>query len=171
MTGLPNVDAFADYGGPLKNSGPIDPWTESAEQRNLYAANVAAMTHTIARAFRSFLGPTAGQIAISDPPTGLAHDAVWLSTASGMKPIVTGITGSYAFDVFWPTTVTDHLGNKRLLKLEHAEATVESSGGTYYKAQARVIGNRKVRVYTFSSANNLSAPVSLTGEVVTVWVR
>lgn len=169
-TGLPDVDSFARYGGPLQNSGPLDPWTESAEQRNLYAANVAAMTHTIARAFRSFLsGYTAGQTMISDPPTGMSHDAVWPSPPTP-KPSVTGVTGGYGFDVFWPTMITDHFGNQRLLKIRRALATVESSDGTFYHAQARVLGNRKIRVFTYSGALGMSAPVSISGQVVTVWI-
>lgn len=168
-TGLPDVDSFARYGGPLQNSGPLDPWTESAEQRNLYVANVAAMTQTVARAMRSFIAPTAGQGTIYDA-TGLAHDAVW-GAASGYKPAITGVTGGYGFDIFWPTQITDDFGNKRLLSLKRAYATVESTNGTLYLAQAHVMSNRKVRVFTFNAGVGLSTPRNIVGQTVTVWVR
>ena len=170
-TGLPDVDSFGRYGGPLQNKGPLDPWTESAEQRNLYAMNVAMMTHTITRAFRTFLGPTAGQsIAPVDPPTGLAHDSVWPAIATGMKPVVSGSNG--VFDIAWPTMITDDFGNKRLLSIKRAEATVESLDGTWYDATATVINNRTVRVYTYDLS--LGAPTSQNnapGQPITVWIR
>ena len=169
-TGLPDVDSFGRYGGPLQNKGPLDPWTESAEQRNLYAMNVAAMTQTIWRAHRTFLSPSGGQSVISDP-TGLAHESVWPAIATGMKPVVTGSNGQ--FDIFWPTMITDDFGNKRRLSIKRAMATVEPLDGTYADGVAVIISPRQVRVFTYnaglgamSTQNNPTA-----GHPITVWVR
>ncbi len=85
--GLPDTDDFGDYGGPLQNKGAVDVFGETADQRNLYAADVAAMTHTIARAMRSFVGDgTAG----SATPAGFVHDAVYTLT-SDAAPVVTAV--------------------------------------------------------------------------------
>ncbi len=67
--------------------------------------------------------------------------------------------------------MTDFLGNRRPLSLKRAGAAVESSDGSFYYATANVVGNRKVRVYTYSSAAGLGAPANVTGQIVTVWVR
>jgi len=168
--GLPDVDNFGDYGGAISNYvvGMIDPTTdEDAAQRNLYVANIAAMTHTVWRATRSFLGPTAGQTLVADPTKGFSHDAVWGSTAD-VRPIGTYVAAG-TVDVGWPTTVTDALGVAHTVSLQAAEAAVEPSGGAFCHAKAIVVAPNRVRVYTYDSS--LSTAANLVGQVVTVWVR
>lgn len=171
---FPNsADSLSTYGGALSNySDPIDPTTdEDAAWRNKYAANVAAMTHTVTRAARSFLGTTGGATAIADPSSGFIHDAVW-GDAPSVKPSATYVaTGTY--DVIWPTTITDELGTTHTLSIRRAWAEVESSDGTLRLASAKVTGAQKVRVYTYAPAVAGATPTlgQLVGEVISVfWI-
>jgi hypothetical protein len=169
---LPDRDTLATYGGPMANyNDPVDPTTdEDASFRNKYAANVAMMTHTVARAARSFLGSTGGATQIADPTSGFVHDALWGDTAA-VKPNATYIaTGTY--DVIWPATVADELAVQHTLGLRRAWAQVESSDGTLRIANAKVTGARTVRVYTYEclTANGLTYPSQLVASVITVFV-
>lgn len=166
---LPDRDTLATYGGPMSNySDPVDPTTdEDAAWRNKYAANVAMMTHTITRAFRSFVGGSAGATALSDPSTGFVHDSLWGDSAA-VKPSATYIaTGTY--DVIWPATVTDELGVTHTLSLRRAKGEVESSDGTARLAIAKVTAANKVRVYTYEAVAGLLLPSQLAGQTITVF--
>jgi len=163
---LPSRDSLSSYGGRMSNySDVVDPTTdEDAEWRNKYAANVAMSTHTVTRAFRSFLGTTGGATAVADPSTGFAHDALWGDAAS-VKPSVTHVqTGVY--DGIWPTTVTDELDETHTLAIRRAWAQVESSDGTLRIASAKVTAAQKVRVYTYEG----SSASDLVGEIITIFV-
>lgn len=169
---LPDRDSLQTYGGALVNySDAVDPTTdEDAAYRNKYAANVAMMTHTVMRAFRSFLGTTGGATAIADPSTGAVHDALW-GDAAANKPSATYVsTGTY--DIVWPTSVTDELGTSHTLSIRRAWAEVESSDGVFKTASAKVTAAQKVRVYTYASPSAGLAPAgsNLVGEVVTVFI-
>jgi hypothetical protein len=170
MPPLPSIDSLAAYGGEMRNySDPVDPTTdEDASYRNKYAANVAMMTHTVTRAFRSFLGSTAGATAIADPSSGSIHDAVWGDSAA-VKPSATSIP-SGTYDIIWPATVNDELGTSHTLSLRRAWANVESSDGTKRDADAKVTGARTVRVYTYESVAGLLLPSQLAGQTITVYV-
>jgi hypothetical protein len=167
--GLPGRDNLSSYGGRMQNySDPVDPTTdEDAEWRNKYAANVAAMTHTIPRAVRSFLGSTAGATAIADPSTGFIHDAVW-GDSSIVKPSATYIaTGMY--DVIWPATVTDELDVTHTLTIRRAHASAETDG-VWRDAKAKVTAANKVRVFTYQATGAAPNLDQLAGEVITVWI-
>lgn len=175
MPGLPDVDLFPHYGGAVQNYliNVIDPVTdESADQRNLYVANVAAMTHTVWRAIRSFLGPTAGQTLISEPIDGFRHDAVWGDTPN-VRPVGTYVSAGVV-DFAWPTQITDALGVVHTLALTRARASCECGtkdllgSPAYGRARANVIGPNKVRVYTYDQT---LASANLVGIPITVWVR
>lgn len=162
MAGLPGVDSIADYGGVFINDGNVeDPQTdESAAFRNLYAANVAALTHTAARAIRSFLGHATTP---SDPGSGFVHDAVW-DSSNDVKPTVAN-AGTGIYDLTWPTTITDELLVDHSVNFRRAHAAVESSDGTFRAAHAKVTGPNTVRVYTYSG----TTLNDLVGQVITVW--
>lgn len=169
---LPDRDTLATYGGEMQNyTDPVDPTTdEEAEWRNKYAANVAMMTHTVTRAFRSFLGTTGGGTAISDPSSGFVHDALWGDSPS-YKPGVTHIaTGTY--DVIFPTQVLDELSAAHTLQIRRAWAQAESPDGTLRLATAKVTSAQKVRVYTYAPATTTSPPTlaELAGETITVFI-
>jgi hypothetical protein len=170
---LPDKDSLATYGGPMSNygaAGVVDPTTdEDAGWRNKYAANVAAMTHTIARAACSFLGTTGGATAIADPSTGFVHDAVW-GDGSTVKPSATRISTGIA-DVIWPSTVTDELDDSHAVSLRRAWADVEPSNTLFKSANAVVTSANTVRVYTYASPATGLAPslADLVGETITVF--
>ncbi len=167
---LPDRDSLSTYGGAMSNyADPIDPTTdEDAGWRNKYAGNVAMMTHTITRAFRSFLGTSGGATAIADPTTGFVHDAVWGNSPLN-KPSVTQVA-SCTYDINWPSTVLDELDVTHSVSLSRAWAAVESSDGTLRLAEAKVTGAATVRVYTFQSSAGLMVPSRLVAEVITVFV-
>lgn len=168
--GLPDRDSLSSYGGAMQNyAEPVDPTTdEDAAHRNLYAMNVAAMTHSATRAARSFLGTTGGGTAIADPSSGFIHDAVWGDT-SDVKPSVTHVaTGTY--DAIWPSTVNDELNESHTLNVRRAWAGVESPDGTLMLAEAKRMGAQKVRVYTYKA--NASGQLfldELAGQTITVF--
>lgn len=168
---LPDKDTLATYGGPMRDyADPVDPTTdESAEYRNKYAANVAMMTRTATRGFRSFLGTTGGATGISDPASGFVHDALW-GNSSLVKPTATRIaTGTY--DVAWPSSVQDELFASHTLSLSRAFGNVESSDGTYRVASAKMTGANKVRIYCYEAFNGGQVSLSdLPNEIITVFV-
>lgn len=167
---LPDKDSLSTYGGALANATDlVDPSTdEDAAWRNKYAANVAMMTHTATRAFRSFLGTTGGATAVADPSSGAVHDALW-GDGSSVKPSVTHVqTGIY--DSIWVSTVSDELSEDHTLSLRRAWAEVESSDGTLRIATAKVTAAQKVRIYTYESAGGVLALADLPNEVITVFV-
>lgn len=178
--GLPNVDNFfATYGGALRDYpiGVSDPTLEeSAAIRNIYVANIAAMTHTIDRAMRSFMVPTSGQVGITDA-TGTAHFSVW-GNAGSVKAVGTFISAG-TIDLIWPTLITDALGQVHQLKFQRARAEISGHtpgfGGTFVAALARVAAGNKVRVYTYGDSGGVVGLQDLSGSgvgcAVTVWVR
>jgi hypothetical protein len=167
VAGLPDTDSLGTYGGALANySNVVDPTTdESADYRNLYAMNVAMMTHTVWRACRSFLGPTAGSTGIADPTSGFVHDSLWGASAD-VKSIGTYVASGIV-DMIWPTMVSDELGTLHTLSFKRAIAQVESSDGTFYYASAKVTGPYTVRIYTYNGTTLANIP----GQIVTAWVR
>ena len=169
---LPDRDTLATYGGAKTSySSPVDPTTdESADDRNKYAGNVAMMTQTATRAFRSFLGTTGGSTGVADPSTGFVHGAVW-GDSSTVKPGVTYVSTGVA-DVIWPSSVSDELGDSHTLSLKRAWGEVETSDGVLRIASAKVTAANKVRVYTYapSATGAAAALANLVGEVITVFV-
>lgn len=165
---LPDTDSLSTFGGPMTNySEVVDPTTdETADHRNAYVADVAAMTHTTWRAIRSFLVPTSGTTGIADPSTGFVHDAVWGSSAS-VKPVGTYIAVG-TIDVIWPTMVTDELGDTHYVSFKRSISSIESPDGTWIDAKSKVTNARTVRVYVYDNTPTLA---DLAGNVVTIWVR
>src|SRR4051812_11244544 len=103
---LPNSASYSTYGGEKTDYQPVeDPTTDrSADEVDEALADTSAMTRMIPRAFVTF--QTNGTTC-----TVVAHDAVWGNDVS-VAPTVTRI-GLGAYDVTWPTTVTDARGNVR----------------------------------------------------------
>lgn len=172
MAVLPDKMSLAEVGGPLSNySDVVDPTTdEDAAWRNKYVANVAMMSHTITRAAVSFLGTTGGATAIASPDTGFVHDSLW-GDAAGVKPVGSYVqTGVYVFG--WATQVSDELGVNHDLNIRRAWAAVESSDGTYRRAEAKRLNTRQITVYTYQvTAGGLMAGANLVGEVITIfWI-
>lgn len=169
---LPDRDTLATYGGEMHNySDSVDPTTdEEAEYRNKYAANVAMMTHTVTRGFRSFVGTTGGGTAIADPSSGFVHDALW-GDAPSIKPAITHVaTGTY--DAIWPSQVRDELQQSHTLQIRRAWAGAESPDGTLRIANAKVMSAQKVRIYTYAPATASSPPTlsDLVGETINVFI-
>jgi hypothetical protein len=169
---LPDVDSLATYGGALSDYSPVvDPTTdESVVFRNKYAANVAMMTQTAARAMRSFVGQTG--VTPIDPTVGFVHAAVWGSGPS-MKPVLAR-TATGLWTVTWPSTVNSELssalasqggGVTHTVNLRRALAQVECQG-TKFDATARVTAANVVEVSGWTAAGVAD---DLDGLVVTVW--
>jgi len=169
-SGLPDRDSLDAYGGALSNyTDPVDPTTdEDAAWRNLYAMNVAMMTHTITRGARSFLGTTGGATGIADPSSGFVHDNVWGDSAS-VKAVASYVqTGVYF--VTTPTAVSDELGVQHSVNIRRAWGNVESSDGTLRLAEPKVSGARSMTVYTYEAdAEGRLKPSQLVGQVITVF--
>lgn len=169
-SGLPERDGFGAYGGALSNySDPVDPTTdEDAAWRNLYAMNVAMMTHTIPRGARSILGTTGGATQIADPSSGFVHDNVW-GDSSGVKMVGSYVqTGVYFLTA--PTAVSDELGVSHNVNIRRAWAEVESSDGTLRIASAKVSNVRSITVYTYEAlADGTVKPSQLVGQVITAF--
>lgn len=169
-SGLPDRDSLDSYGGPMSDySEPVDPTTdESAAWRNLYAMNVAMMTHTITRGARSFLGTTGGATAIADPSSGFVHDNVWGDSA-GVKMVGSYVqTGTYFLTA--PTAVSDELAVQHNVNIRRAWANVDSSDGTLRLATAKPAGARSITVYTYEAdAAGALKPSQLVGQVITAF--
>lgn len=156
MAGLPGIDDLNSYGGVKSNYAPVEDPTvdESADHRNLYAANVAAMTQTAPRAICRFVGhgttPT-------DPASNV-HFAVWGNGLS-VKPTVAR-TGAGVYTITWPTTITDALGVSQSVNLATGWANVE--GASLYFVQVTVSVNvATVRVFNSSGVANDAVGVTL----------
>ena len=122
MSGLPGIDALSTYGGEKDDYAPIEDQSTdlSASHWNLVASNVAGMTHTVCRAWRTF---TAG-----NPPTDPAsnvHDAVWGNDVSVKPTVSRSSTGIYL--VTWPSSVTDELGESHSTNIRRAWVCLEAT--------------------------------------------
>jgi hypothetical protein len=162
MAGLPGIDSLSTYGDAKSNYAPVeDPTTdEDAAHRNLYAANVAAMTQTAPRAICRFVGhgttPT-------DPASNV-HFAVWGNDVS-VKPVVAhSATG--VFTITWPSTITDELGEEHSVNLVDGWPNV--NGSTLYHAQVTITAPNVATVYVFNSAGAANDAVGVT---IAVFVR
>lgn len=147
MAGLPDVDALTSYGGAKENYAPVEDSTtdEDAEHRNLYAGNVAMMTHTAVRAWVRLKGHASSP---TDPSSNV-HDAVWGNDAT-VKP-ATARTGTGVFTITWPETVTDELGEEHSVNLRQVVG-VNVEGSTLYFAQATITAPNVVTLYVFNSS-------------------
>jgi hypothetical protein len=161
MAGLPGVDSLADYGDAKSDYAPVeDPTTdESAEHRNLYAANVAAMTQTAPRAIYRFIGH-------GTTPTDAAsnvHYAVWGNDVDVKPAVAHSATGVYT--VTWDTTVTDELLEEHTVNLVDGWANV--NGTTAYHVQVTCSVN-VATIYVFDMAGAANDAV---GATIAVYVR
>lgn len=150
MAGLPGIDSLETYGGRKDDYAPVeDPSTdESAAHRNLYAANVAAMTNTACRAWCALVGHGTSPTA----PVSNIHGAVW-GDSTTVRP-VTARTGTGVFTITWPETVLDELGEEHTVNLRRCWVNVE--GSTLYFCTATVTASNVItlRVFNTSAAAN-----------------
>jgi hypothetical protein len=160
MAGLPGTDALTDYGGPLNNYAPIvDASTdEDAGWRNLYAMNVAMMTHTACRAWCAFVAGSSP----SDPVSNV-HDSLWGNGVS-VKPVVAH-TGTGVWTITWLSSITDELGNSHAVNLRRCWAAV--GGTTAYQVNVDVTSPNVVTVRAFTVGT--STPNDATGATITVF--
>lgn len=156
-SGLPEIDSLETYGGEKSNYAPVEDSStdESADHRNLYAMNVAAMTQTAIRAWCRFVG----HAVTPTDPTSNVHGAVW-GNGSGVKPTVAR-TGSGTYTITWPSTVTDELNEDHTVNLRCVlRPNVE--GSTLYHATASVTSSNVVTVYTFNAAGSANDAAGVT---------
>jgi hypothetical protein len=156
-SGLPDVDSLSTYGGAKEDYAPVEDYTtdEAAAHRNLYAANVAAMTHTATRAWVSFVGNASSA---TDPASNI-HDAVW---GNGVSVKTTNArTGTGVWTLTWPTSVTDELGVSHAVNLRRAWASVE--GSTPYLVTVTPTSSNvlTVRIFNTSGTANDAAGVTI----------
>lgn len=162
MAGLPDVDALASYGGVKANDFNVeDPTTdEDAAHRNLYAANTAAATHTLIRAYRRLVGNATTP---TDPGSNV-HDAVWGDSLAVKATIAR--TGTGVYTITWPTTVTDELGVVHTVNLVDGWANI--NGSVLYFAQVTITAPNVATVYVFNSS---AAANDAVGVTIAVFVR
>lgn len=166
---LPDRADLDTYGGELKNYGEVeDPETDlGADPFNECRMDVAAMGHTAIRAMRRFLGHATTP---AEPSSGFVHDSLWGDDPSVKPSVAKGGTGIY--NATWPTDVLDELGTSHTVNLRVAQAWVEVSGSTRYKAHARVTAANVVEVRVFidggAGADTLSDAAGL-AIVVMAW--
>lgn len=150
MAGLPGIDSLSSYGGAKTNDAPVEDNStdESADHRNLYAANVAGMTQTVDRAWCRFVGhgttPT-------DPASNV-HAAVWGNGVS-VKP-VPARTGAGVYTITWPTSVTDELGVSHTVNLRSAKWNVEGSTPYTLTVTLTSVNVATVRVFDMAGVAN-----------------
>ena len=132
---LPDSADVDTYGGLKVNHAPVvdSSKQESASNRNSYVADVAAMTHTIVRAMCTF-----------DPGASVA-DAVWGSSAP-VKPVVTR-DGTGDYDITWPTTVDDELGETFTVNIRRCMVNVEGTTAVFATATATAANVVNVRMF------------------------
>lgn len=167
-TALPDITTLSALGGPLNNYAPVEDPTvdEDAANINVVKCNVAMSSHTVMRAFVSFV--TAGASTPTDPASNV-HDALW-GNAIAVKPTLAhSATG--VLTATWPTDVSDEgtvLGQTaatHTLAFRHAWVVVE--GSTYVRVQAKVTAPNVVTIYTFDAAG---AALDTTGAQICVFV-
>jgi hypothetical protein len=154
---LPDVDSIDDYGGVLVDERPVDDPTSqrSAGQVNAAFDSAAGATHVVARAWARIVLGVAPTLAMSNP-----NDAVW-----GVAPApVPAHTGTGAYTLTFPATVSDEIGNPHSLNLRWADFTIE--GATFGFAQGFI---SSANVVTFSTGDSAGAPNNLSG--ITLLVR
>lgn len=156
---LPDTDDLSTLGGAKQNYAPVeDPTVDiDADHHNIATANVAMMTHLATRAACSF--ETHGTTPVD--PSGFVHDACWGSLV-GVKPTVTRAALG-TFDVQWPASVTDELGETHTVALRRAWASAE--GATALILTVTRTDVRTVRVRVFDDAG---AATDAAGTVITV---
>lgn len=141
---LPAIDTLDTLGGELENAHAVmDPVTDlDAPADNASRGNVAMLTHTGIRAMRSFVGG----VAPADPVEGLVHDAMWLRHTPTLAEVTHFGVGIY--DVEWPETVLDELGEEHALNLRAGAAW--ATGATPYLVQAsKLPATNAWRVYVW----------------------
>ena len=165
MPSLPETTDVNELGGVLSNYGAVeDPTTDlDADADNKNRACTAMMTHSAIRAMRRFTGHAATP---TDPASGFVHDAVWGSTA-GVKPTVS--IAATVYSVTWPASVSDELGVSHTTNLRMADAWVENTGATHYRASARVTSANVVEVRCFNAAGTALDNVAGLNVCVVAW--
>lgn len=150
MAGLPDVDTLANLGGTMTDYAPVEDATtdEAAAYRNLYVSNIAGMTQTACRAWRSLVGNAATP---TDPASNV-HGAVWGDSA-GVKPAIAR-TGAGVYTITWTATQNDFLNVSHTLALRRAWANVE--GSTNYWVQASVTSANVVTLYVWLASTGLA---------------
>jgi len=155
MAGLPDVDSIEDYGGLKDDYAPVEDSStdESADHRNLYAANVAALTQTAPRAMCRFVG----HATTPTDPTSNVHFAVWGNDLAVKPTVAHSSTGVYT--ITWPTEVDDELEEEHTVSLVTGWGNTE--GATLYHIQVTVATN-VATVYVFNSAGAANDAVGVT---------
>lgn len=154
---LPDIDTIATLGGVLTNDSPVvNPTTDlDADADTKSRANVAMMTHTLARAIRRFAGHATTP---TDPSSGFVHDATWGNTPALKPPVTKGGTG--IFDITWPATVTDELGVAHTTNLRGGWGNVEATGNCYVTS-VQVLAPNVLRVRVWQQASSLNDAAGL----------
>lgn len=165
MPTLPETADVNELGGILTNAGEVeDPTTDlDADADNKNRACTAMMTHLACRAARRFTGHATTP---TDPASGFVHDACWGNTP-GVKPTVA--IAATVYTVTWPTSVTDELSESHAVNLRFADAWVECTGTTHYRACARVTSANVVEVRCFNAAGTALDNVAGLNVVVVAW--
>lgn len=116
---LPRSDSLDTYGGIKQDFTPIvDATTDrSADEVNECFASVAGMTQTLTRAYFQFTGASSSSIVPN------FHNAVWGSAIANIPVISRVSTG--IFDVVYPTTIEDNLGNLQPVNFVMGSGSVE----------------------------------------------
>lgn len=159
---LPDKADLAAYGGALVNYQPVaDPTTDlDADAFNNCRADVAGMTNVTVRAMVSFVGhgttPT-------DPVTGFIHSAVWGESAP-VKPAKARF-GAGVFDLTWPTTITDALGEEITVNFRRARGFAEGSTAYHVQCEVTAANVVRVRVFDMAGAANDAVGATITVEV------
>lgn len=159
---LPRIASLSSYGGAKTNLSPVEDYStdEDASDRNNYVADVAGMTHTACRAWRSFV---TGASAASEPPSN-AHDSNWGNAPGVLSSAVRSAVTAGQYVVTWPATVTDELGNVSTLNIRRAWASIE--GGIPGLVTVQVSGANSVTVNLFNPSGTAN---DLAGSIVTVF--
>lgn len=155
---LPDSADLATYGGAKTNLSPVEDYStdEDAGDRNQYVADVAGMTHTACRAWRSFVTSAT----TPTDPSSAVHDANWGNANGVLAAATRSSTGTFLLT--WPTTIVDSLGVTKTINLRRAWCSVEGATPLFVTATVTSPNVVTVRVYSAAGALTDAAGTTLT---------
>jgi hypothetical protein len=153
-TSIPIVRSIADFGGVLverEGWGITDPTTDRPVAGvNTAFADIAMMTHTQIAAIASIQWQDASSTGMKIAPfSEFRHDSTWGADTSVIPDVVRMSAGT--FEIRWPETVVDELGETRTVTFGRAFASAHP--GTFNTWSAS----------TASSLNDLVVPTAANG--------
>lgn len=153
MSGFPDIDVVATYGGALTNYFQVEDATTDldASADNQNRCSTAAMTHTASRAWaRLVCAATTGALALSNVNP---NDAGWPGLPTNAAPTLLR-NGTGDFTLTWPATVQDELGATKTPNFRYAVVSIEGSTFAFHTESCPTANSVRVRLANTGGAAN-----------------